>query len=189
MTADGTPLGRTRRLLERARYLNLATVSPEGRPWVATLEYAWLADPLRFVFGSAGLSRHGLNIARGPEVSGALFLAPNTPGLDVDAVDGAQFTGTCGEISPEELDEYHSVFYRAVFPDPEERARYLLEPARLRSPAPHRLYLVVVEDWWLIDTRTWEHDRIDRRMEVPPAVLDQLVSADTRRAPARAKVR
>ncbi|WP_371663532.1 pyridoxamine 5'-phosphate oxidase family protein [Streptomyces sp. NBC_00280] len=166
-TTDSTPLGRTRLLLEKARYLNLATVSPEGQPWVATLEYAWQADPLRFVFGSAGLSRHGLNIAHTPAVSGTLFVAPSTPGLDVGAVDGAQFTGTCGEIPADQLGDYYSHFYRAVFPDPTQREQFRLQPSQLRSPAPHRLYVVIVEEWWLIDTRTWERDRIDRRMEVP----------------------
>lgn len=183
MTNDGTPLGRTRRLLREARYLNLATVSPEGRPWAATLEYAWLADPLRFVFGSAGLSRHGLNIAVNPSVSGALFTAPSTPGLDIAAVDGAQFTGTCGEISADELDEYYSDFYRAVFPDPDQRSQFSLERSQLRPPAPHRLYLVVVEEWWLIDTRTWERDRIDRRMEVPLTDLAPLAAVEKPRSP------
>ncbi|WP_405540314.1 pyridoxamine 5'-phosphate oxidase family protein [Streptomyces sp. NBC_00075] len=191
MTANSTPLGRTRRLLEKARYLNLATVSPEGQPWVATLEYAWQADPLRFVFGSAGLSRHGLDIAHTPAVSGTLFVAPSTPGLDIDAVDGAQFTGTCGEISAAELGDYYSHFYRTVFPDPEQRDRFRLQPSQLRAPAPHRLYVVIVEEWWLIDTRTWERDRIDRRMEVPltelsAAALDGRPSRPSRNPPVAA---
>jgi uncharacterized protein YhbP (UPF0306 family) len=188
MTTNSTPLGRTRRLLEKARYLNLATVSPEGQPWAATLEYAWLTDPLRFVFGSAGLSRHGLNISLAPSVGGALFVAPSTPGPDIGAVDGAQFTGTCGAISADELGDYYSDFYRVVFPDPEQRARLRLKPSQLRPPAAHRLYVVIVEEWWLIDTRTWEHDRIDRRTEVPLAELEQLASVDARRSPAPADV-
>ncbi|MEV0899971.1 pyridoxamine 5'-phosphate oxidase family protein [Actinoplanes sp. NPDC049802] len=177
--AEGTeqpsaPLDRTRRLLDRARYVNLATVSPEGEPWVATLEYAWFAGPLRLVFGSATGSRHSLDVAANASVSGALFTAPAGPGLDVAATDGAQFTGTCVEISPDDLPGYHAGFYRAVFPDPRQRAEYQLEPARLAAPAAHRLYLVTVDRWWLIDTSTWETDRIDRRTEVPRDDLDRL---------------
>jgi hypothetical protein len=41
----------------------------------------------------------------------------------------------------------------------------------LVAPAPHRLYLVEVEQWWLVDTRTWAEDRIDRRAEVPLSAL------------------
>ncbi|WP_127500331.1 pyridoxamine 5'-phosphate oxidase family protein [Actinoplanes solisilvae] len=178
MTLGSTPLDRTRRLLDHARYINLATVSPQGQPWVATLEYVWFAAPLRLVFGSATSSRHGLDVAANPAVSGALFLPPSTAGLDIDATDGAQFTGVCSEISATELDDYYSDFYRGVFPDPAQRAQFQLERSLLAPPAPHRLYLVAVRQWWLIDTRTWKRDRIDRRMQVPPAELEQLVTVD-----------
>ncbi|MCZ2525011.1 MULTISPECIES: pyridoxamine 5'-phosphate oxidase family protein [Streptomyces] len=166
---------RTGRLLDGARYLNLATVSPGGRPWVATLEYAWLGDPLRFLFGSAVGSRHSRDIASSPLVGGSLFLAGNGTGLDVAAVDGAQFTGTCSEVGAHDLDRYRPVFYEAVFPDERERARWMLPKSSLREPAEHRLYLVEVERWWLVDTRTWEQDRVDRRMELPLAELDARV--------------
>ncbi|MEU4178065.1 pyridoxamine 5'-phosphate oxidase family protein [Streptomyces sp. NPDC026589] len=158
---------RTVRLLDRARYLNLATVSPEGRPWVATLEYAWLGDPLRLLFGSATGSRHSRSIATSPGISGSLFVAGGAAGLDVAAVDGAQFTGVCSEVAATDLETYHSVFYETVFPDKRERAQWMLPPSSLRAPAEHRLYLVEVDRWWLIDTRTWEQDRVDRRAELP----------------------
>ncbi|GAA2485765.1 hypothetical protein GCM10010406_22450 [Streptomyces thermolineatus] len=163
---------RTGRLLDAARYLNLATVSREGRPWVATLEYAWLGEPLRFLFGSAVGSRHSRDIASSPLVAGSLFLAGGGTGLDVAAVDGAQFTGTCSEVGAQDLDRYRPLFYEAVFPDERERARWMLPKSSLREPAEHRLYLVEVERWWLVDTRTWEQDRVDRRVELPLAELD-----------------
>jgi uncharacterized protein YhbP (UPF0306 family) len=181
MTSDRSPLGRTRRLLQQARYVNLATASAQGQPWVATLEYAWFAAPLRLVFGSATSSRHSLDIAADPTVSGALFVAPTGPDLDIDATDGAQFTGTCTEISADDLDAYYSGFYDAVFPDPEQRAAFQLERSLLSAPAPHRLYLVTVKQWWLIDTSTWERDRIDRRVEVPPTDLEKLAPIDSGR--------
>ncbi|MFD5778921.1 pyridoxamine 5'-phosphate oxidase family protein [Streptomyces sp. NPDC126933] len=158
---------RTRRLLNEARYLNLATVSPGGRPWVATLEYAWLDEPLRFLFGSATSSQHSRDIASSPRISGSLFLSGGHTGLDIAAVDGAQFTGTCSEIAATDLDRYHSVFYEAVLPDERERAQWMLPQSSLRAPAEHRIYLIEVDRWWLIDTRTWEQDRIDRRIELP----------------------
>ncbi|MFC7310174.1 pyridoxamine 5'-phosphate oxidase family protein [Streptomyces monticola] len=159
---------RTRRLLDEARYLNLATVSADGEPWVATLQYAWLGDPLRLVFGSAAVSQHGRDIAARPRVSGSLFVAGGDGGgLDVGALDGAQFSGRCTALTGGDLERYHGFFYEALFPDERERARWQLPPAELRAPAVHRLYLVEVERWWLVDTRTWEQDRIDRRLEVP----------------------
>ena len=44
---------RTKRILEEAKYLSLSSVSPSGEPWSAVLQYAWLPQPLRFLFGSA----------------------------------------------------------------------------------------------------------------------------------------
>lgn len=156
---------RTTRLLDQARYLTLATVSPDGSPWAAVLQYAWLPSPLRFVFGSAVESRHSRDIAANPVVSGSLFTADTS---DFTAVDGAQFTGRCTEIGLGNLDEYHDTFYEHVFPDAEQRAEWSLPPSSLLGTAPHRLYLVEVGRWWLVDTSTWTEDRIDRRVEVPP---------------------
>jgi uncharacterized protein YhbP (UPF0306 family) len=167
MTTEDSLAGRTLRLLNNARYLNLATVSEDGLPWVAVLEYAWLLDPLRFVFGSATGSRHSRHVAKLPQVSGSLFLAGNGEGLEVSAVDGAQFTGSCAEVAADDLDHFYSIFYETVFPDPQQRAEWMLPQSLLRAPAEHRLYLIEVERWWLIDTRTWAEDRIDRRVEMP----------------------
>ncbi|MFC7898310.1 pyridoxamine 5'-phosphate oxidase family protein [Streptomyces sp. NPDC057381] len=166
MSAAHEAARRTRALLDGARYLNLATVSESGEPWVATLQYAWLGGPLRLLFGSSAGSRHGRDIHAAPRVGGSLFTAGEGDGLDVGAVDGAQFTGTCTELDGDALDRYHSLFYEALFPDPRERARWQLPRTSLRAPADHRLYLVEVERWWLVDTRTWEQDRTDRRREV-----------------------
>ncbi|MGN9809488.1 pyridoxamine 5'-phosphate oxidase family protein [Micromonospora sp. BQ11] len=164
---DDSLAGRTRRLLSEARYLTLATVSEDGSPWAAVVQYAWLTDPLRFVFGSATESRHSRNIARVPRVSGSLFHVSATGGWEVAAVDGAQFTGRCAEVAAEDVRRFAPLFYESVFPDPRERAEWSLPMALLRAPAPHRLYVIDVVRWWLVDTRTWVADRIDRRIEMP----------------------
>jgi uncharacterized protein YhbP (UPF0306 family) len=163
-------VGRTRRLLDEAKYLALATVSTEEQPWSAVLQYAWLARPLRFVFGSAVQSRHSTDITTRPRVAGSLF----TAGGELLTVDGAQFAGLCRELSPDEVAEHHAAFYDAVLPDAAERAEYTLPVSMLVPPAPHRLYVVEVEQWWLVDTSTWVEDRIDRRAEVPLADLAAL---------------
>jgi uncharacterized protein YhbP (UPF0306 family) len=159
---------RARRVLNTARYLNLATASEEGDPWVATLEYAWFADPLRFVFGSAISSRHSRHVRARPQVSGSLFITGSqAAGVDIALVDGAQFSGRCAEIPPDRLADYYESFYETVFPDTQQRTEWQLPSTLLQPPAPHRLYEVSVERWWLIDTRTWAEDRIDRRIEIP----------------------
>lgn len=170
MTAGATPddlAARSRRLLDEARYLSLATVSTGEHPWSAVLQYAWLPAPLRFLYGSAVQSRHSTDIATRPLVSGSLFVA----GDELMAVDGAQFTGVCRELSTAEVELYHATFYDAVLPDARDRAEWTLPVSALVDPAPHRLYLIEVERWWLVDTRTWAEDRIDRRVEMPLSAL------------------
>jgi uncharacterized protein YhbP (UPF0306 family) len=161
--AEDSPVARTRRLLDEAKYLSLATVSTDELPWSSVLQYAWLPDPLRFLFGSAIQSRHSTDVTTRPLVSGSLFVA----GGELLAVDGAQFSGTCRELSAAEVEAYHTTFYDAVLPDARDRAEWTLPVEALVEPAPHRLYLIEVEQWWLVDTRTWAEDRIDRRVEVP----------------------
>jgi uncharacterized protein YhbP (UPF0306 family) len=154
---------RSRRLLDEAKFLTLATVSTDGQPWSAVLQYAWLADPLRFLFGSAIQARHSRDITTRPLVSGSLFMT----GGSLLAVDGAQFSGTCRELPGEDVLRYHATFYDAVLPDARDRAEWTLPPSALIAPAEHRLYVIEVEQWWLVDTRTWAEDRIDRRVQVP----------------------
>lgn len=154
---------RTRRVLDEATYLTMSTVSADGEPWSAVLQYAWLPNPLRFLFGSATESRHSTDIVARPRVSGALFVAGAG---ELTAVDGAQFTGTCRELTPAEVTAHHAVFYEALLPDEAVRAEYTLPVEALLPPADHRIYQITVDRWWLIDTSTWLEDRIDRRIEM-----------------------
>ena len=158
-----TLVDRTKRILEEAKYLSLSTVSPSGEPWAAVLQYAYLVQPLRFLFGSAMRSRHSGHIVANPTVSGSLYVTGDGA---LTAVDGAQFTGTCRELTEPEVREHHATFYDALLPDEESRAEYTLPVELLLAPAEHRIYQITVTNLWLIDTSTWIEDRIDRRVEV-----------------------
>jgi hypothetical protein len=155
---------RTSRILDEAKYLSLSTVSDDGSPWSAVLQYAWLSSPLRFLFGSATQSRHSLHVAARPSVSGSLFVTGDGA---LTSVDGAQFTGVCQELPVHLVREHHAVFYDALLPDEESRAEYTLPVEALLPPADHRIYQITVDRLWLIDTSTWLEDRIDRRVSVP----------------------
>jgi uncharacterized protein YhbP (UPF0306 family) len=154
---------RTKLILEEAKYLSLSTVSPDGEPWAAVLQYAWLAQPLRFLFGSATQSRHSGHVATNPTVSGSLYVTGDGA---LTEVDGAQFTGACRELTADEVRQHHGTFYDALLPDEESRAEYTLPVELLVPPADHRIYQITVRQLWLIDTSTWIEDRIDRRVEV-----------------------
>lgn len=168
---------RTKRILAEAKYLALSTVSTDGQPWSAVLQYAYLVDPLRFLFGSATQSRHSRHIATTPAVSGSLFVTGDGA---LTAVDGAQFTGSCRELTEAEVRTHHATFYDALLPEEEMRAEYTLPVTALLPPADHRIYQITVDRLWLIDTSTWIEDRIDRRVEVEhpyPASVDQNIAS------------
>jgi len=154
---------RTKRVLEEAKYLSLSTVAPDGKPWSAVMQYAWLPQPLRLLFGSATRSRQSAHLVANPSIAGSLYIAGNG---ELTAVDGGQFTGTCRELTEEEVRRHHGTFYDALLPDEESRAEYTLPIERLVAPADHRIYQITVDRLWLIDTSTWIEDRIDRRVEV-----------------------
>lgn len=172
---------RTERILDEAEYLTLATVSPEGHPWSAVVQYVWLAAPLRFLFGSATTSAHSRHTAEHPDVAGSLYTTRPRP--LIESVDGAQFTGTCAELTPAELHTHHRTFYDTLFPDPADRAQWTLPEPALLQPAPHRLYQITVTGWWLVDTTTWAEDRIDRRVEMP---LSQAPARVSQNSPSKA---
>lgn len=163
---------RTRRLLDEAHHLTLATASGDGRPWAATLHYAWLEAPLRFLFCSVTGARHSRHVAAAPEVSGSLFTTGRPTGVAIAPVEGAQFTGVCRPVPDDQLEQLHAAFFAAVLPDPEARAAWMLPLSALRPPSDHRLYQIEVERWWLIDLSTWARDRVDRRVEMPLGALE-----------------
>lgn len=171
-----TPLARTRQILDKARWATLATVSASGEPWSSVVHYVWLPDPLRLLFTSADDARHSKDIAGDPRVSGSLCCTGVDTGIALGDVDGAQFTGHCTEVAAEELIKYHDLFFGTLFPDPSVRAQWALPPESFRAPESHRLYLITVDDWWIIDFSRWAADKIDRRMRVAPEVLAQLGS-------------
>lgn len=163
--------GRTRRLLDVAEYVTLATVSATGEPWASTLHYVWAGDPLRLFFVSTRDTTHGRNIAARPRVSGSVF-ATGVPGeLELAPVEGAQFEGVCTELSAGELASWQPYFFTVLFPDPAVREKWALPPEAFGPGRAHGFYAITVERWWLIDLRTWADDRIDRRVELPPERL------------------
>lgn len=168
---ESTLAERTRRLLGEADHLTLATVSPEGEPWSATLHYAWFDAPLRFAFCSVTTSRHSVHIAAEPRVSGSLFTAGGETGVAIAPVEGAQFTGKCRPAHDDEREGLHAAFFEQVLPDPGTRAEWMLPLSAVSPPADHRIYVLEVERWWLIDLRTWAEDKVDRRVEMPLSAL------------------
>lgn len=166
-------------LLDRARFATLATTGPHG-PWAATVNFVARHRPLHLVWYSLRTAEHSADIAAHPRVSGSVFMSgltgPDAPsGLPID---GAQFSGSCREISAGELPDYYEHYYAANFPDPAERAAWALPIESFQGAGPRRFYRLDIERWGLYDAQRWTVDKHDTRLEV--ALSDIEKSAEQR---------
>ncbi|MBF5000394.1 pyridoxamine 5'-phosphate oxidase family protein [Nocardia sp. BSTN01] len=158
---------RSRFLLDRARFVTLATEGPNG-PWAATVNFVARWRPLVLVWYSLREATHSMNIVAQPRVSGSIFLTgltgPNAPsGIPID---GAQFVGNCREATAGELPDYYEHYYATNFPDPGIRAEWALPIETFRDDGPRRFYRLEFERWWLYDAQRWTVDKNDTRFEV-----------------------
>ncbi|GGL11391.1 hypothetical protein GCM10011588_27320 [Nocardia jinanensis] len=170
-------------LLDRARFVTLATTGPHG-PWAATVNFVARHRPLHLIWYSLRTAEHSANIIANPRVSGSMFMTgltgPDAPsGLPID---GAQFSGSCREVSPAELPECYEHYYAANFPDPAERADWALPVESFRGDGPRRFYRLDIERWGLYDAQRWTVDKHDTRMEVALSEIEE-EAAGQRRAP------
>lgn len=165
---------RSRGLLDRARFVTLATSGPAG-PWSSTVNYVVLYRPLRLVWYSLRDARHSVNIAGRSQVAGSIFRTGLT-GADAPSgipIDGAQFIGECHEVTADELPAYYDRYYESNFPDPAVRAEWLLPLDEFRTDGPRRFYRLDIDRWWLYDAQRWTQDKHDTRIEVPVAAIDR----------------
>ncbi|MEV5650496.1 pyridoxamine 5'-phosphate oxidase family protein [Nocardia sp. NPDC052254] len=174
VTGSAALVTRSRLLLDRARFVTLATSGPSG-PWSSTVNYVVLADPLRLLWYSLREAQHSRNITVCPQVSGSLFLSGLT-GTEAPSgipIDGAQFTGSCREVTAAELPAAHQYYYETNFPDPGVRADWMLPLAEFQGEGPRRFYRLDIDRWWLYDAQRWTEDKHDSRIEVRTADLAQ----------------
>lgn len=158
---------RSRMLLNRARFVTLATAGPHG-PWAATVNFVARHRPLHLIWYSLRTAEHSANIAADPRVSGSLFMTGLT-GADAPSglpIDGAQFSGNCREVLSAELPECYDYFYATNFPDPAERAEWALPMESFQGDGPRRFYRLDIERWGLYDAQRWTVDKHDLRMEI-----------------------
>ncbi len=84
------------RFLADCRTASLATVSPEGRPHAANVQYAH-DERLRLYFVSSAESAHGRHIGDGVEVAATIYAHNDQP----EQIRGLQIHGRCRPVSIE----------------------------------------------------------------------------------------
>lgn len=100
--------------LEDARTLSLATVSPEGEPYAANINFVY-DDQLHLYFISSESSNHSQHIARDPKIAATIY----TPFVHPQDIRGIQLKGTCQAIPDEHFETIWKLFEKRM-PDAEQ---------------------------------------------------------------------
>lgn len=126
-----------RRILDSNRYMVMATVSDDGRPWVTPVyftphnyrEMYWVSDPE---------AAHSRNIAQRPDASIVVF----DSSVPIGAAEAVYMSAAAEEVEPSP--EVCSVAFHPRF---EAKS---FNPEDLRAPARLRLYRASVAQWWVL---------------------------------------
>lgn len=167
------PAQRSRRLLGNARFMTLATISPQGEPWASTVNYVCGYRPLRLIWYSMRDALHSRNIAAQPRVSASVYRDDPETGSPI-GLDGGQLSGVCRAVPDAGVAAVHQQYYALNFPEESLRRQWMLPLEQFRGDGPRRFYELSIERWWLLDIERWLQDKQDRRIEV---ALPQLEAA------------
>lgn len=136
MTAQVDLAAHARALLDTNLYLTLATVDPDGQPWISPVYFA--AGGIReFYWVSATDARHSSNLAERPQVSLVVYDSSVPPyhGRALYAVADAR------ELSGDDLERG-----LAVYPGPRSRGASRVAYEDVTGTARYRLYRAVASE-------------------------------------------
>lgn len=106
-----------KKIIERNRYMCLASASQDGRAWAAPVSYCFDTD-LNFYFQTSIDSLHVENFRFNPEISVSIYDSTQR----VEDIDGIQMSGIVGEVEPCNIKNVYDLFVAHVIPE-EDRCR------------------------------------------------------------------
>jgi nitroimidazol reductase NimA-like FMN-containing flavoprotein (pyridoxamine 5'-phosphate oxidase superfamily) len=150
MNAEAGLARDTRRIIDRNRYMVVATADPSGQPWPSPVYFAH-SDYRSFFWVSDPDSVHSRNLRERREVGIAIYDSRAKIGTGK----GVYILGVAQELPAHDVGDGIAVFSeRSVGHGGEEWA-----PEDVREPSRHRLYRATAEAVYILD----EHDH---RVEV-----------------------
>lgn len=161
-SSDHDVAARAARIIRSARYLSLATATPERGPWAAQLQYAWFTGPFRLVVGSSATSRHYCDINATGIAAATISTLPDA----VFGLDGLQVAGGCRTLSGSDLEAVVPAFYSQMFTDPAAADAHALPLSQLDEPGPQRLLELRPREIWILDLDRWDDEGVSARRAV-----------------------
>ncbi|MGH3293205.1 MAG: pyridoxamine 5'-phosphate oxidase family protein [Trebonia sp.] len=136
-------------LIDRNRYLTLATADEAGQPWASPVWYAHTGYK-EFFWASSPDARHSRNIAVRPQVSIVIFDSSLPPG----ATQAVYLSGAAEVVTGPGLQRHLQAYSRRS----QEQGLPEWAPGDVQAPARHRLYRVVAATLFVlkpggVDTR------------------------------------
>ncbi len=101
---------KARAVIERNKYMTIATSSNDGKPWVAPVFYAYDGQ-FNFYFVSATDSMHVENIKQNPQVALEIFDSRQPIG----SVDQVQITGVAKVVEKAKVNEVVELYHDRLF--------------------------------------------------------------------------
>lgn len=153
------------RILRETRYLSLATVNPDGTPWISTI-FTCYDKNLRFIWQSKKDARHTQNLLANPHVAINLYWV----GPGEDNVDGLYIEAQAKEIKGiksvlASLKVFATTLLRSKFLSKEGFKLFLAHPEDFLLDAPFRLYEAVpTKIHKFVPLENWKDKYVDGRI-------------------------
>jgi nitroimidazol reductase NimA-like FMN-containing flavoprotein (pyridoxamine 5'-phosphate oxidase superfamily) len=129
---------RAREIIEKVRYITVATVTPDGRPW-GTPVFAAYDDRYNFYWKSMADAVHSRNIRENPNIYFTIYDSTAAPG----AGSGVYCTAQAAELS--EISEIE----KAIMLVYERKHSISRTVGEFLNDSPARMYIARPEKFWL----------------------------------------
>ncbi|MEV0272340.1 pyridoxamine 5'-phosphate oxidase family protein [Hamadaea sp. NPDC050747] len=141
---DDALMAHARDLADSNRYLTLATIDEDGRPWASPVYFAADADLREFYWVSSPTAQHSLNLAKRPDVSLVVFDSTVPP-----------YHGRClyAAGTAQALDDTQIHRGLTIYPGPASRGGSAVSAADVTGTAPWRIYRAEASALWVLCPR------------------------------------
>ncbi len=158
-----TQLKVAKEIIERITYLNIASITPEGKPW-NTPVYCSLDSDLNFYWVSWKENQHSVNVRTNPNIFATIYDSTQPAGTGV----GIYLEGKASELS-----NIKEVFHALKCHYGRER-RTVRDVVEFLSKLPRRAYKFVPEKAWINIDDTIDGNFVDKRAELDLQKLKNL---------------
>lgn len=147
---------KAQRIIEKVKYITIATTTPNGSPWNTPVFSAFDED-YNFYWGSYRESQHSQNVRNNSEVFLVIYDSTAAPGTG----EGIYIKAKAFEIeNGEEIDRVHALLQKRRDPIPYWKLK------QVKRNAPVRLYKAIPEKVWVNGDDNVDGNYIDVRIEV-----------------------